>query len=107
MNNGLVFIFCSVIISVGIGTHGHFVGKGIKESQPWHHLANPLELIRNMEIPEDLKLGFKARRMSNGQGVGFKLKLDDQAYEGSVSGSESMDGISGEIDFEKIDLEDY
>jgi len=107
MNKGIVIILCSIIISIGIGTHGYFVGKGVRESQPWHYLSDPIGLLRNIEIPEDLKLGFKARRMNNGDGVTFKFKVDEQAYEGSISGSDGMGTISGEIDFEKIDLSDY
>ena len=65
----LLIIICSVIIAIGIGTHGYFVGKGVKESQPWHHLSDPLGLLRSIEIPLSLNLGFKAEQAENGKGL--------------------------------------
>ena len=31
MKNSITLICCSVIISIGIGTFGYFIGKGIRE----------------------------------------------------------------------------
>ena len=81
MKNGITIIICSVIIAIGIGAHGYFVGKGVKESQPWHHLSDPLGLLRSIEIPESLNLGFKA--------------------------DESGNSIGGEITFDEIELKDF
>jgi hypothetical protein len=53
----------------------------VKESQPWHHLSDPLGLLRSIEIPESLNLGFKA--------------------------DESGNSIGGEITFDEIELKDF
>ena len=106
MKNGIIVLLSSLIISVGIGVHGYFIGEGVKESQPWHHLSDPLGLIRNIEIPESLNLGFKAEKMGR-NGITFKLKIEEQAYKGHVSGDEGVEGINGEMSFEEIDLVDY
>jgi hypothetical protein len=107
MKNGITIIICSVIIAIGIGTHGYFVGKGVKESQPWHHLSDPLGLLRSIEIPESLSLGFKAEEAENGKGLTFKLKIEDQAYEGHAKADESGNSIGGEITFDEIELKDF
>ena len=105
MKNTRNVIIASLIISLGIACHGYFLGKGMKESQPWHYLENPFELLENLEFPDNLELGFKAEPKRNGGN--FKIRKDGKAYEGRVRGEDDREEISGELSFERIDLDDY
>jgi hypothetical protein len=109
MKNSITLICCSVIISIGIGAFGYFIGKGIRESQPWHYLSNPMGFIENVEIPESLDLGFKINelREDDKRGMNFKLKIEKQAYEGQITGKESGGTLGGELKFDQIELSEF
>ena len=109
MKNSVTLICCSAVISIGIGTFGYFIGKGIKESQPWHYLSDPIKLIDDIEIPESLNLGFKVNelREEDKRGVLFKFKIEDQAYEGKITGKESGGTLGGELTFDQIKLSEF
>ena len=107
MKKGMLAVLCCTIIASGMVTHGFFVGKGIRESQPWHHLADPLGLLRNIDVPESLNLGFKAESDAEGGGFTFKFIIDEQAYRGRISGSEGTDKASGQITIDEIEVSEY
>lgn len=81
----------------------------MEESQPWHYLSDPLGFIEDIKIPKSIDMGFKINRLNdeNKEGINFKLKIEDQAFESQINGEEIGSSLGGKLKFDQIELLDF
>ena len=54
-------------------------------------------------------MGFKINRLNdeNKEGINFKLKIEDQAFESQINGEEIANSLGGKLKFDQIELLDF
>ena len=67
-----------------------------------------MKLLEDVEVPESLDLGLKINQLREEEKeVNFKFKIEDQAYEGRITGKESGGVVGGELRFDQIELSEF